>query len=812
MKCEKCGAEIQGGSEKCPKCDNVLADAADNKQNKPQPKPESKTESKPNQAETKADVKADENKNTSSKPEENKAKEADSDFEMRYMSMFETSKADGDDEYKVDEELKRRREARYDESFANMTNDEKIKALEAARLARKEKREKKLAKKENGSFLGSLINSGDRKADKPNREGEGLNSEPADAVSSVLSKIRKPASNDFEAVKTDDEKSSVVSKTQTMDLNEVKKELAKTSERSKSRDARDKRKRKKKNVVPKFGIIVGCLIAVLVVGVVIASVNMASRVANGAPEIPTVYAKGNTLYSAYDGKEIQLSQNFIAKEFEEQTEPTAVPRSSSDDDDESTPTPIPVSDPIKEKDLIYCSTGGETMYFLDSADMNQKNGSLKYIQNGKKRSLVNIADDVYYNVKVSADGSGVLYLTGADSFGMGGTLNYWSAAAKKSVKVSDNVNIGSFMFGGSDNSIAYINEYNGEYYVGDLYLASIAKGEVSESRKIESDVYKVFGTNLLGKTVVYAKNYNDDNDCFDVYIMKENANDAVLVAEDSRCEPIIAKNTDHMFVGGNYADYYQTLYYASLESGQKEKIAMGLTELIEMSRDEQAVVFRKANAEGTAFDYFYAHQTGSEAQELAMNVTVLDDEDHKRVCQFDINDDFTKAVYIQGYDIANECGALFTVSINNSSVSSDKKISDTAYSCNLTPDGNTIRYADNYDITWNLVTLNSYNGEKATVLAEEVGAGAFTFDKSGSYIVYAKNYSLENRTGDVYCVDNKAKTRVVANGVNTYGLKGNGEIVYSEKTDGDDVDLYFTAPNGKKAKNIDKGVSKVISY
>ena len=108
-------------------------------------------------------------------------------------------------------------------------------------------------------------------------------------------------------------------------------------------------------------------------------------------------------------------------------------------------------------------------------------------------------------------------------------------------------------------------------------------------------------------------------------------------------------------------------------------------------------------------------------------MTVLDDEDHKKVSQFEINDDFTKAAFIQGYDLANESGALFFVSITNGVVGSDKKISDTAYSCNITPDGQTIRYADNYDIKWNLVTLNAYTGEQSKVLAQEVGAGAFSF-------------------------------------------------------------------------------------
>ncbi len=774
MKCEKCGAEIPAGSENCPSCNNISDKSIDNKQSDSQ----SKTKAA-DSVQTVINTGANESGASEQNNKENTA-DSDSEFELRYSSAFEKS-GSGDNEYKIDEELKRKREARYDESFSNMTNDEKIKALEAARLARKEKRDRKLAKKDNGGFLGSLLNGSER-SEKP--------------VASAVKTEREVSENtdfvsfDSEAASGSD-KSDDLSKTVLMDTDEVKKELAKSSAGSKSASKSIIDKIKGFNLKPNLGIILGCIVAVLVVGVIIASVNMASKAGYGEPETPTVYAKGNELYGFYDGKEVQLSQNFIAQDFEDQNE-----------SDER----------IKEKDLIHYSSGGEVTYYIDTADMNEKSGSLKYVKNNKKKSIESIANNVYYDVRVSDDGTGVLYLTGADSSGMGGTLNYWSPVTKKSVKISNNVNIGNFMFIGDDNVAAYISEYNSENSVGDLHVAYITKGEISESKKIESDVYKVFGANPSGKTVVYAKGYNNTNKCFDVYMMKENSSEAVLVTDGSRCEPIIAKTTDNMFVGGGYENYYQTLYYASLESGQKEKIASGLTELIEISKDEQAVVFRKANAEGTAFDYFYAHQTGSDAQELAMNVTVLDDEDHKRVCQFDINDDFTKAVYIQGYDTANESGTLFTVSINNSSVSSDKKISDTAYSCNLTPDGSTIRYADNYDVAWNLVTLNAYNGEKSTILAEEVGAGAFTFDKAGEYIVYAKNYSLENRTGDVYCVDNKGKTRDVVDNVSSYGLKGNGEIVYSEKVNDADTNLFFAAPNGKRSKCIDKGVSKVVSY
>lgn len=743
MKCEKCGAELVNGV--CPVCgaESLKKSADFNKEELAEKTTEGGAQ----------------------KPEQ----EVGSDFDKQYSMMFEKP-SDSAPQYQVDQELKRKREARYDESFANMSDSEKIKALEAARLARKEKREKKEQKKANGGVFASIKS---RESDKTKK------TEP-----------RKRPSEDLQ-----------------------KPESSKAEPRA-SRSQRSKTKKKSGFAMsPKAGLAVGCVVAAAVIAVIIGAVNMASKSGYELPETPTVYAKGDSLYAAYDGKKVEISADFIAEEYVETTpEPSATP-SRNRDDDEPTPAPEPYYEPVKEKDLITYTEDGTGIFFMDNANLNENKGSLNFSKSGEKKSTVKIADDVYYNIAAAKDGSGVMYLTGTDKYGGGGTLYYWSALTNTSTMLSENVLPGDYIIGQNGNSLLYLTEYNSEYYVGDLYLVKLNKGAVGESKKVDSDVYKAFGTNPSGEAVVYAKNYNDENMCFETYLMKANSDEKVMVTDGSRCEPVFLANSDGMYAGGSYADYYQTLYFVSLQSGEKEKLSGNLTEIVKMSKDEQAVIFRKANAEGTAFDYYYANQAQSEGQIIAENITVLDDEDHKRVSQFEINDDFTRAVYIQGYDVANESGGLYTVAINNGAVGSDRKISDTAYSCNITPDGLTIRYADSYDITWNLVTLNAYSGEKNTVLATEVGAGAFTFDKAGEYIVFAKNYSLETRTGDVYAVNNKGKVKDITQGVSSYGLKSDGDIVYYNSQGGNSsFELFKVRADGKKTKSIDKDVSRVVTY
>ncbi len=734
MKCEKCGAEFPEGAKACPECGFA-----------------------PEPAESGAKA-------------ESAAKE-ESDFDRRYSMTFDKKDTD-ENKYQVDEELRKKREARYDESFANMSDDEKLKALEAARLARKEKRDRKQQKKAEGGVFAAL------KADKKTASEPKHKTGPNGPVES------KPFKRGDDA------------------------------EKNSGRPSGGRKKSFKPSA--KAGLIAGCVLAALVIAVVIVSINMATKVTVEMPETPTVYAKGNTLFSAYDGKEIEISGNFVSSEYVEPSQPTSTPsRRNDDDEDEATPTPEPEYYPPREKDLVTYTADGLGTYFIDNADFNNNKGTLNYSESGKRRGTVRIADDVCTDILVSEDGTGVMYLTGADKYGAGGTLWFWSSVTKTASELAPGVLPEHFVFGQNTNSLLYINEYNDKYNVGNLHMATVSGGEITGTQMIDSDVYDVFGTNPGGGAVVYAKNYNDENRCFDLYLQKSGTDEKVLITEGSRCEPIFCKLSDGMYAGGTYGEteeYYQSLYYVSLAGGEKEKLSGSLTELVKMSADEQSVIFRKANAEGTAFDYYYAGLAGTDGQLIAANITVLDDEDHKRVSQFEINDDFTKAAFIQGYDTSRESGALFSIAINNGVVGSDTKISDTAYSCSITPDGQIIRYADNYDITWNLVTLNAWNNGKITELADEVGAGAFTFDKNGNYTVYAKNYSLETRTGDVYCVSNKGKTREVVKGVSSYGLKGSGDIIYYNSSGASSFELFRTRDDGKKAKSIDSDVTEVISY
>ena len=145
MKCEKCGADIPAGAKTCPKCNaaapkNTVQNKNVNTTDKNKSDSAGKRNLNSNQKSTSA-AKTNTSGQVSSGAEDNE-------FDRQYSLMFESNQTNsGDGDYAIDESLKKKREARYDDSFANMTDDEKIKALEAARLARKERREKKQSKR-----------------------------------------------------------------------------------------------------------------------------------------------------------------------------------------------------------------------------------------------------------------------------------------------------------------------------------------------------------------------------------------------------------------------------------------------------------------------------------------------------------------------------------------------------------------------------------------------------------------------------------------------------------------------------------------
>ena len=130
MKCEKCGADIPAGAKTCPKCN-----AAAPQNTVPQNKNVNTTDKNKSASAGKKNTNSNSNQKLTSSGKINTSEQApsgteDNEFDRQYSLMFESNQSNvGDADYEIDESLKKKREARYDDSFANMTSRQKEAAV-----------------------------------------------------------------------------------------------------------------------------------------------------------------------------------------------------------------------------------------------------------------------------------------------------------------------------------------------------------------------------------------------------------------------------------------------------------------------------------------------------------------------------------------------------------------------------------------------------------------------------------------------------------------------------------------------------------
>ena len=138
------------------------------------------------------------------------------------------------------------------------------------------------------------------------------------------------------------------------------------------------------------GLFIGAGVLVFVVAIIVGLVNVFAYFAHKTPEYPTLYTKGNELYSFFDGSEIQLSSNFVTTQLETKTETTSKSSGSSSSSKSSAgknkldDPKIEKSAKLTEKDLIKISDDGSVVYFIENVNMNNGSGDLVYYVNGKR--------------------------------------------------------------------------------------------------------------------------------------------------------------------------------------------------------------------------------------------------------------------------------------------------------------------------------------------------------------------------------------------------------------------------------------------
>lgn len=561
------------------------------------------------------------------------------------------------------------------------------------------------------------------------------------------------------------------------------------------------------------GLFIGAGVLVFVVALIVGFVNIFAYFANKTPEYPTVYTKNNELFSYYDGKETQLSSNFITIEYEA--------KNSSDNGESSSSTKkkAEFKDPkdavkskITKKDLIKISEDGSVMYFLENVNLNTKAGDLVSYINGKRKSRTIIASNVYYDFIVNKTGTSVLYLKNADETGSRGELCLWNLETKTDKNVDTDITSGNFKLAQDSLSAIYIKNFNPIVHTGDLFFAGFGEG-AGEPKRLDEKVAFVFGTSAKGKIYFYAKNYDTKTGAYDLYIQSENEGPK-SIAEKGFSFPKISEKLEAAYVFSNLSDNFQTLNYVDLTNGGNTRLADKVTDIIKVRNDEGAVIFSTAY-ETDKSDYYFVSAKSPNPQKVATAINSDALEKDSGMKAFAASDDFSTIAYIGGYDSATKKGALYTLSVINDYSGSEKRISDDAYSCNVSSDGATVRFASGYNAETNTVNLISYSNSNILKLAENVGMGAFTFDKTGERAIYATDFRDDSGDGlsraKINSVTQKAKIKNLDEGVSAYGLKADGTVILKKITDGETA-LYKTKIKGGSPKLLVEGVTDVLLY
>lgn len=574
------------------------------------------------------------------------------------------------------------------------------------------------------------------------------------------------------------------------------------------------------SVKSKKGLFIGIGVLAAVVAVIVGVVNVVSYFAHKTPEYPTLYTKGNELYSYYDGDEIKLSGNFVTAQLENSSDAKKDESGKTSSSSKSSNTKklvdpkVPESKKLSEKDFIKISDDGSVVYFLENVNMNTGSGDLVYYLNGKEKSRTVVTQNVYCDFTISADGSTVFYLKNTDGSGGHGELCRWTASDKAEMSIDTDITSGNFKPSVDSMSITYIKNFNPTVHTGDLLYTGFGEG-AEKQKRVDEKVAFVFGTTAKSNVYFYAKDYDTKKGTYNLYI-QSTTEGPKSVAENAFLAPVISKKSDSAYIYSNYSNNFQTLSYLDLTNGSNNKLSDEVSEIVRVRNDEGAVVFSRAYETDKA-DYYFVSAKSPNVQKVATAINLAAAAEDARMVPFDASADFSTIAYVGGYDTEKKKGALYTLSVINDYASSEKRISDDAYTCNVSSDGAVVRFASGYNAEQNTVNIVSYSNSNTLSLADGAGMGAFTFDKSGEYTIFAKDFAEDPNTNrksaSIKSVTSKAKVKDIDNAAAAYGLKSDGTILLKkEDTETGNMCLYTSTVKGGKPDKIADGITNVLFY
>ncbi len=506
------------------------------------------------------------------------------------------------------------------------------------------------------------------------------------------------------------------------------------------------------------------------------------------------YAKDNSLYMVYKGKNILLSESVITDSYirmlDENNNLVSAERAA------------------KNAGIIHASKDGKTVFFFENFDPETGNGKLCMIKNGKAKKVKEISDAVHNSLVMTNDGSKLLYLQTADKNGDMGVLYYWEDGIEEPFKIATDIDHGTFAFSKDSKWAIFLQNLNRVTMHGDMYAKSLEKLK-DEKIKMDTDVCKIFGSNKDGNTRIYGKDYDETDGSFDVYAMNEKGR-AIRLGERTTKAPVIQKKKNNLFVYGIADDKTNNLYTVEISSGKKEKIASGVNSILMMSKDEKTVIYDKVYT-GKLADY-YAYTKGKQALKIAGNVVV----DYEVVAgkpQMAASYDCRKVVYISEFESFKGGGTLTYCEYKNGRIVSETQVAEDVYSCYLAEDDKFI-FTKDYSPSRKVFDVYLFDGTEMTLLQEEVSPEMFGVSKTGDNIFYISNYNVEGVYGTLEKMDLKGSSEEIASEVVDFDLTSFSDVLFYKNQNAETglFDVFLSKYGKSSWTQINTSVNEILTY
>lgn len=512
-----------------------------------------------------------------------------------------------------------------------------------------------------------------------------------------------------------------------------------------------------------------------------------------------MYLKNNTLSVNIDKISMTLSDNLIDLESY---------KSSDTSGNNTELTADKIIEIYNSNNLVSRSDNERYIYFISNFNTSTNLGQLKCLDI-KKKKIIDIAENVSDSFVISKDGKSVLFLRNTDYSGNAGELCFKETGSKSVINISGDIDKNMYAFSQDESKALFLGNFNYSLEAGDLYEYDLT-AKNAERIKVDTDVCRVFGTDKSGKIYIYAKDYNASLGYFDIY-QKEQDKERKKLVEQSALSPIISENSNEMYMYGGIENNTHNIYIVNILSGEKQKIASGITDIVKISEDEKTILYRKVYNEQTS-DYYIYSRKSNEPSKVASDVRIIpSDSKFSGISQLSISEDFSCISYISGFDIEKGKGVLYKTRYVNNTAKESEKIADEVFLCHTSLNGKRIIYAKNYSLTRDVVDVYSNTGAENVCLKEEIEFNLFEISETGDNIICISGYNTVGEYGTLEIINSKADSSKISDDVSAFYVLNNSEVFMLKNYDGQakTFDIFKTDKKGNTIKT-DSGATYII--